>query len=66
MIRVCCQCRSRLGEAAPFDDRRETHGYCDACLLAVYADTFGADALELPGVVTLIESATTGLSLRNW
>ena len=31
MIRVCCRCLKIMGEKEPFEDKRETHGYCDEC-----------------------------------
>jgi hypothetical protein len=35
MIRICCKCKKILGEKAPFEDKRETHTYCDECFLSV-------------------------------
>jgi hypothetical protein len=32
VIRICCRCKKVLGEKAPFEDKRETHTYCDQCL----------------------------------
>lgn len=31
MIRVCYCCKTKLGEIEPFEDKRVTHGLCDAC-----------------------------------
>jgi len=35
MIRICCRCKKVMGEKAPFEDKTETHGYCDPCLAIV-------------------------------
>lgn len=32
MIRICAYCGKVMGEKPPFEDRRVTHGMCDACL----------------------------------
>lgn len=32
---VCCACNLELGEKPPFEDRRVTHAYCEACLESV-------------------------------
>jgi len=31
VIRICSGCGKRLGEKAPLDDRRISHGYCSLC-----------------------------------
>ena len=31
MTRICSWCKCELGETAPLEDRRITHGLCDAC-----------------------------------
>ena len=31
MIRRCCVCKVIYGEKEPFEDKSETHGYCDPC-----------------------------------
>ncbi len=31
MVRVCLSCFRKYGEKEPFEDRTETHGYCDEC-----------------------------------
>ena len=33
MIRICCRCKIVMGEKEPLDDKSETHGLCDECLL---------------------------------
>jgi len=32
MIRICMRCHKVMGEKEPFEDKSETHGYCDPCL----------------------------------
>ena len=32
MVKVCYVCKIIYGEKAPFNDHRETHGICPACL----------------------------------
>ena len=32
MIRICMDCKKIMGEKAPYEDKRETHGLCDECL----------------------------------
>lgn len=34
MIRRCCACKKVFGEKEPFEDKSETHGYCDPCFEA--------------------------------
>ena len=31
MIRVCCKCKRVFGEKEPYEDKSETHGFCDPC-----------------------------------
>lgn len=31
MKRICAWCNKDMGEKAPYDDNRETHGICDCC-----------------------------------
>ena len=31
MIRVCCKCKKVFGEKEPYEDKSETHGFCDPC-----------------------------------
>lgn len=35
LVRVCSVCKKVMGEKEPLDDKRETHGYCDACLAKI-------------------------------
>ena len=36
MIRQCCACKEILGEKAPLDDKRVSHGLCDPCRDRLY------------------------------
>jgi hypothetical protein len=31
VIQICSTCKRNYGEKEPFEDRRETHGYCKGC-----------------------------------
>jgi hypothetical protein len=31
MIRICCRCKTIMGEKKPLEDKSETHGLCDKC-----------------------------------
>ena len=33
MIRVCYRCKIVFGEKEPLEDRSETHGLCDECVV---------------------------------
>jgi len=30
---ICCYCKKDLGDKAPFDDNRVSHGACEACAM---------------------------------
>ena len=38
MIVVCAQCKKKLGEKPPYDDKSHTHTYCPTCLEATYKE----------------------------
>ncbi|MFH1931039.1 MAG: hypothetical protein ABIN18_05560 [Pseudomonadota bacterium] len=38
---ICCYCKKDLGDKAPFEDNRVSHGACDECAnqqMAIIAD----------------------------